>query len=274
MKPYQDKHLLQKLYKEHKSQTKVAKILDCNYKTIASWMKKFDIKTLEAQGARKNNLNHEYFKTIDTEGKAYWLGFLMADGCVYKGSDKHSYRLQINLQASDKCILEKFQIAIESDYKIIEKQVNGYDVVQLKINSTQLCQDLMRYGVVPRKSLMCEMPKISYELIKHFIRGYFDGDGSISHARKKDSRFGSWHLNIAGGEAMLVSIKEYFALHDIKSAIYPIKHSKAKALETGDRINILKIFNLLYRDATVYLDRKYKKFKELQMSPSGVILSK
>lgn len=84
MKPYQDKQLLELLYEIYKSQSKVAEVLKCNEKTVAAWMKKFEIVSVGAQGARKRNVNNSYFKEIDTEEKAYWLGFIYADAVCIK----------------------------------------------------------------------------------------------------------------------------------------------------------------------------------------------
>lgn len=92
-------------------------------KTIISWCQKFNILHERFQGARKHKLNKSYFASIDSEEKAYWLGFLMADGCVYKGSSKNSYRLQINLSFNDRDCLEKLNESIESDYDIKDKYV-------------------------------------------------------------------------------------------------------------------------------------------------------
>ena len=179
MYDYKDKETLEELYSQHKSTYKVAEVFGVNHKTIAAWMKKHKIQTVGSQGARKNNLNHDYFQNIDTEEKAYWLGFIMADGCVYKGSDASSYRLQINLKGSDKEHLDKLQKSINSSYKIQEKKVKNSDVCLLKVNSTKMCQDLMALNVTPRKSMLCQMPSLEEHLEKHFIRGYFDGDGCL-----------------------------------------------------------------------------------------------
>lgn len=261
MKAYQDKEVLSNLYEKYKSQKKIAEILQCNHKTIAAWMKKLEISSVGSQGARTHHYNHSYFKDINSEEKAYWLGFIMADGCVYEGSDKSSYRLQINLQARDKNVLEKFQKAIGSSYKISEKTIGKTEVVQLKVNSTEICKDLMKLGVIPRKSIVCEFPILKEELKRHFMRGFFDGDGCITCNKGVKAR-----VAIAGGQYSLNQMKEYFEANGIKSNIYDIKRSRAKSLEVVRKESLCKIYELFYKDATIYLERKHDKFNIL-MSP-------
>lgn len=263
MKIYQNKEKLTKLYEEFKSGKKVANHLNVNEKTIYTWLKKLGIDTSQtgSQGARKNNLNHDYFKKIDSEDKAYWLGFIMADGCVYVGSN-HTLRLQINLASSDLDHLNKFQEAIESSYKIQIKKVNQKnEVAILKINSTELCKDLQNLGVVFRKSLICEMPNIPNELMKHFIRGYFDGDGCITTPKNKNTK-----VTIVGGEKMMKSIKDFLKKENIFISLHnPYKGKKTFTLETQSKKNVTEFLRFLYDDASIYLDRKYflyKKFLE------------
>jgi hypothetical protein len=278
MKPYQDKDQLKELYEKYKSQKKVAEVLNCDYKTIARWMKKFEIESVGTQGARRHDFNHNYFQSIDTEEKAYWLGFIMADGCVYKGSDGRSYRLQINLQGKDRQVLELFQKAIGSNYKISDKKVGNADVSQLKVNSTIMCMDLVNLGVVPRKSLVCKMPDLDHKMVPHFIRGLFDGDGCISGYIRADSPNKKvWSFSLAGSQHILDDIMKEFTKIDIKAAIYPFKRSKAVSLESSSRESLLKIYNFIYKDASIFLSRKKDKFDEMYvqyMSPSEEILLK
>lgn len=207
--------------------------------------------------------NKDYFKKINTEEKAYWLGFLMADGCVYKGSSKNSYRLQINLSEQDAYILENFNNAIGSDYPIANKTIYNkktnkeYKIVSIKINNTEMCTDLMKLGVVPRKSLIAEMPNINKSLFRHFIRGYFDGDGNISYTVNGHIRF-SW--NIVGGETILTAFCKILNSKDISCSIYKINHSNAVSLETGSKKSIMKIFKYFYCNSNIFLARKYNLF--------------
>lgn len=267
-KKFVTKEELIKLYEEYRSAYKIAEIYNVNHKTVYGLMKHYGIKTTTgSQGARTNNLNHDFFKEIDTPEKAYWFGFLMADGCVYKGSGGKSYRLQINLQGKDIGHLEKFQKSIGSSYKIQEKKYKEYNVAILKINSTVMCKDLMRHGLIERKSIICQYPKS----IKHhsdFIRGYFDGDGCITY--RKD--FQKYKFIITGGEDMLEEIQKVLP---VKSNLYCIKHSDAIDLCVNKKEDILRLYKWLYEGAEVYLDRKYEKYKRFysnhSMSPMGVI---
>lgn len=262
MQNYKDKETLKTLYEKHKNVRKVAELLNVNHKTISAWMKKHEIETLGSQGARTNNLNHDFFESIDSEQKAYWLGFIMADGCVYKGSDKYSLRLQINLKGSDVHHLEKFQKAINSSYKIQEKIVKTSNVCLLKVNSTKMCQDLMSLNVTPRKSLVSLMPDIPSELMKHYIRGYFDGDGCLDIAK------GNLRARIAGGSEMLRSIQESLTEASIFSALYlPTGNKKISNLEITRKDDALKFAEWIYKDSKEFLERKKDIYQTFELCP-------
>lgn len=255
MKIYQDKEKLTELYQQMKSGNKIAKHLNVSPKTIYVWLKKFgiDVSGTGSQGARTNNLNQEFFKNINSEEKAYWLGFIMADGCVYKGSN-NTLRLQINLASSDIAHLNKFQKAIGSSYKIQIKKVNETsEAAILKVNSTQMCKDLIDLGVVFRKSLICQMPNIPNELTRHYIRGYFDGDGCITTPKGKSTK-----VTLVGGKEMLSSIRELLKSNGVEISFYsPYKNKKTFNLETQNKNNVTNFLNFLYKDASIFLDRKY-----------------
>lgn len=244
------KEQLEEKYAEMNSMNKLAKYYGVNVKTVTSLMNYYNIKrNVDSQGARKHFYDESYFETINTEDKAYWLGFIMADGCVYRGSDKHSHRLQINLATKDKNTLEKFQKCINSSYKIQDKIIQQkYEVSLLKINSTKMCLDLISHGVTERKSLRCCFPtSVPNHLISHFIRGYFDGDGCISISNNKPT------FNIVGGKEMLVELQK--RLH--KTNLYILKQrSHIATLEAGSDEAMILIYHYLYDDANIYMQRK------------------
>ena len=237
----------------------IANELGVNYKTLLRYTKKYELKSgVGTQGARKHKFNEEYFKNIDTEEKAYWLGFIASDGCVYKNSN--AWRLQINLKGSDIEHLSKLQKAIGSNYKIAEKIVGTSEVCQLKINSKIICEDLISLGIVERKSLIVRMPKIEDNLKRHFIRGYFDGDGNIKNFEDKNSRH-RYNFNIVGGEEMLNSINNAMPC---TLDLYKLKRvNPIFSLETTSREKLKEIYDFLYKDATVYLERKKDVFSNL-----------
>ena len=219
------------------------------------------IKKIKRKIMKKINrykVQQDYFKYINTKTKAYWLGFLMADGCIYKGASKNSFVLQINLKSSDKEILKRFNKSIKSTYPITDYIVKGknknYFAVKLKISNTEFCKNLICQGIVPKKSLICKMPNIKKELIPDFIRGYFDGDGCITKTNNK------WHFSIIGGENILTSFQSYFNSKGIETRIYKINHSFAYSLETASLKNINNIYNLLYSHSYLFLKRKKEIF--------------
>lgn len=122
---------------------------------------------------RKYTLNENFFENIDSEEKAYWLGFIAADGCV---ADK--YRLQIALAAKDKKHLEKLRNAIGSNapLKSHNKTTRGkrYPGFVLKIGSRQMIQDLTHLNITPRKNFTLIPSPIPNHLARHYWRGWMD----------------------------------------------------------------------------------------------------
>lgn len=182
----------------------------------------------------------------------------MADGGIYKGDSPDSWRLQVNLKRGDRSQLEGLLKALDSDYKIVDKTVGVSEVSQLKINSTELCKDLMQHGVVPKKSQKEVMPELREDLIPHFFRGYFDGDGCLSvQANVKGRRYRA-QMSVIGGPPLLTAMMNHFKLNkglrQLRGAWY---------LEVTRAQTILDIGETMYKGATQYLERKRARFEEL-----------
>lgn len=242
-----------RLYKEHNSLRRIANIYSVSPQTIARLMDHYGIKRNDNNiGNKKHFFNEDYFKIIDTEEKSYWLGFIMADGCIYKG-DNDTFRLQINLKYEDISHLNKFQKAISSDYCIQRKEINNSTICILKINSTKMCKDLINLGVVERKSFACKFPNINVSLYRHFIRGYFDGDGCISLTLNTRLRK---EFSIVGGGEIINSFSEILNLK-----LYTIPKKKyLKCVKTSNTNEILSIYEYLYKDSKIFLQRKKKVY--------------
>lgn len=235
-----------------KTLKEISEILNIKYKTLLYFTNKNNIKSnTGSQGARKYKFNENFFDCIDTEDKAYWLGFIAADGCIFK--DSGSLRLQINLKGDDIDHLNKFQNSINSTYKISEKMIKDSRVCQLKVNSKLMCEALISQGIIERKSLVVKMPELKDDLVRHFIRGYFDGDGCIYFNETSRVRV---CFSIVGGFDMLDSIIKSLpvdsSIRNVRNEIYEINVSKMSS--------IISLYDYLYKDSNVYLDRKKEKF--------------
>lgn len=212
-------------------------------------------KAIRGEG-KKYPFNERFFKTINTEEKAYWLGFIMADGCVYQKGRRNA--LHIQLCKKDKKHLQKFLNCLKSKRPVFEFR----SVCSIGINSKKLIADLSQYGIVPRKAHKTYFPnQISEYLKQHFIRGIFDGDGSISF----EQRNGQAHFNIAGTKKLLITIQKILMKKCQLNKTKIVKCSTYYLSYGGNRQG-KRILNYLYKDATVYLDRKYQLYKS-HLSP-------
>lgn len=220
---------------------------------------------------RKYTVDDNYFNVIDTEEKAYWLGFLYADGYIVSGSDK----IGISLGIADKGHLLKFKQAISSTYPINDYKVkSGYKpgalYSRILITSKQIKNDLINLGVVKNKTLILKFPTtIPNYLIRHFIRGYFDGDGSLTYGSKQICGNSNYSIKFVGTKEMIEGIKRYFNLSIKEEQRYPDKNLNNYSLTIGGNIQVTKILDHLYENSKVFLDRKYKRYTELKQLTSS-----
>jgi len=167
----------------------VANIFQVHRSSIRQLLKTNKIPIRTREQARKHKFNYGFFENIDNEIKSYWLGFIYAEGNI----QKKTHTLSIELGQAGRDHLIRFAKDIGYNYHDDHnKKKNSY---RIRLNSKQLVRDLDFLGVHPKKSYTIKMPSISNDLIKHFIRGFVDGDGSIKF-RKIERRI-EWSLQIA-----------------------------------------------------------------------------
>ncbi len=206
--------------------------------------------------------NFNYFETIDTEEKAYWLGFLFADGCVRKSSknpNHNSYSIILALQRRDLNHIKKFKKAVESTKNIrYESSNKSYS---MHLVSTKMFDDLNKLGCVQRKSLILDWPKgVPDNLMRHFIRGYFDGDGCLSIIHNPHK---SYSVSFVSSEIFLNKLR-FFLNKELKVTLKNV--SKINPDKKYGTINFSKysdmriILDYLYKDSNIYLNRKYSRY--------------
>ena len=223
----------------------------------------------------KQNYNEHIFDEIDTEEKAYWLGFIFADGYINSEplEGGTSYKFELTLAYKDIDHLRKFANFIGYNKNISKKVCNRndkeYTAARIGISSKHLWNTLNNLGCTPRKSLTLKFPNESIfkdkSLIRHFIRGYVDGDGTLG---VYDSKVGEYVYHnkcicsVLGTKGFLENLKEFFKfdrpIETAGSQKYPnnafkIVYSCKQALEVS---------SILYRNSKIYLDRKYLKYLE------------
>lgn len=248
------------------SSVKIGKKYNVNHKIILKVLHKNGIEVCQKKMVRKYNVNEDYFDMIDTPNKAYILGFLYADG----HNEISKSTLTMSLQEEDKKILEDIRKELESekplDYLDYSNKNNfGYSYknqYRLNVFSKHICESLEKIGMVSSKSLVLQFPKISKELYSHFIRGYYDGDGSIYQQIKNENNH-AVTITITSTESFCESLvnicKEEL---NIEPKIYDAScHNGITKVFTISGRNICKIFlKWIYEDADLYLERKYKRY--------------
>lgn len=221
-------------------------------------------------------IDHNYFNKIDSEEKAYILGFLYADGYNYEKRGKVS----ISLQERDKFILERMNIAFQSnspiefiDFSI--KRPNSQNQYRITVNSRIFSIDLAKLGCFQCKSLTLKFPteeQVPKHLLRHFIRGSFDGDGGIMIylKHKKKTIYPVYTVSLVSTNDFCLDAQK-FIKEDIgaNSQIYEIPRFKGsnhptRVLQMGGNQQVYKFLQWLYSDSTIFLSRKMDKFLEIE----------
>ena len=266
MKKYNDIQIL----KDYNSKVAIKDIM-LNY-DIKSVKTIYDIKKRNGREHnipnKKYQVNENYFEKIDNEEKAYWLGFLYADGNVriHKG---RSGILKLKLKQSDKQHIEKFNKCLNSNYPIKD----GMEIVKVKkreykcyysvvcIYNTKMVKDLYKLGCMNNKTFKIKFPDfLDKELIRHFIRGYFDGDGCVTSKNKKNNG----RINIVSASYdFLVELNEIL-IKCVNLTNNKIGNKKGcYVLNWCGLTDVENLHPYFYKDSTVYLNRKRKKYDDI-----------
>lgn len=202
----------------------------------------------------------DYFHTIDTENKAYFLGLLISDGNVFKPLKGQS-SISLTLKENDQYILKLMKADIKVNKKIC---TDNRGCSQLTINSNQMAEDLQLYGVVPRKSFKTYLPILNdLSMMKHLIRGIFDGDGSIFIKQTTIRNKFLHSISFCGTHHLMQDISNFIfdTLHlNQQPTVYDYKSKTLSEIKIMSINDIYLFGEWIYKDSSIYLKRKYDKY--------------
>lgn len=230
----------------------IVKEYKTNHLTVSNMLKEHGIKVRNIEESKRGSVDYKFFSNIDTEKKAYILGLLYADGTIiFNRKNKVQYSFSIGLKYSDRYLIEEIKRTINSDHKILDIKRHGglgkTDTVisRLTVNNKTMYNDLVNLGMATKDTI----PDIPNNLIHHFIRGIFDGDGCISVSGKYNV-----DMHIMGNESLLKEINSIIGFNEPKLIrnIYRIRK--------GGKNNARIFADYIYKDATIFLKRKREKF--------------
>jgi intein-encoded DNA endonuclease-like protein len=262
-----DDNLVIERYNELKNLEKVAKSFGVSLRPIKRILRKNNLKLTN----RRYDVNHSYFNVIDSEESAYWLGFLYADGCVRK--NKSGSQVQLKLSIKDEEHLIKFKHNLNSESKILyhtskTKTKKGVDSFSnncaLRVNSNVLVNDLINQGCVPRKTFTIEKPNIDEKYFRHFLRGFYDGDGNFFYSE----------VTKMSVVTIVCASKNFRTfIIDVMSKIPNIgkihEDDNRYTIKINNIVGIIEFLSYLYDDSKIELTRKkeyYERYKEYRRS--------
>ena len=237
--------------------------------TIASLLRRHNVKIRDSSHAKqKYAIDEHVYDTIDNQDKAYFLGLLMADG----NSSSSGYCIRIDLQERDRELVEKFRRLFKTNRPLTfspKKTTEGHMCqaqIGCAITNKHVAKSLAKWGIVPNKTFIASFPEdLDAQYYPHFIRGLFDGDGSLSIDTIKNAQ----SFTIAGTEKLLLRIQEILCaacdLNKTKLIHHNTKGGGVYAIHYGGSLQVTRIKDYLYKDAITYLQRKKDKFDSIKI---------
>jgi len=237
------------LYNQNYSLSKISKIYNINRHNLSILLKDLIVN----KRRRKYFPNHNYFNNIDSEEKAYILGFIFADGNVYKN------RIKIEISNIDKDILILISNQIYNQDLVKYSKKNNKDYCSLSIYSENIKNDLAKYSCVSNKSKILIFPNINEIYYKHFIRGLIDGDGFISLKTKTIGLLATNNIN-----QYIKSILNKLNISCFIVKAYKQDINILNELRVKKQDSIIKLINYLYDNSTIFINRKYINALEIK----------
>lgn len=256
--PQQEQEIIYNYTILKQSQRNAGKNIGVSYKVVQRILKEHNIYIRTPGESRRHfDINHNYFK-IQTPDMAYWLGILSSDGCI--ASNKNL--IYIELQRTDKELLEKLNNSINNEREIKDYYNNSrnYENSKLYFYSQEIKGDLATYHIIPNKTYNKDFifpEKLQEEFYPDYIRGLFDGDGSIKDANHTPC----WQIDSSSLD-IIQHLYDY--LNKLNIAVKIIECPKVNCiiyrLYCYGQVNLYKIYNLLYNTpSNLFLKRKKDK---------------
>ena len=247
-----------------------------------TWWQVYHRLPQELRAKNSHRSKHRYacvenFFSTDTPESMYVAGFIAADGCLHEGRrGKSGKHITIKLKSSDREILEKIVALLEFEGRITEttsppRRLGDPETrcASVSISSVQIFDDLVRrFGLGPRKSLTMIFPErlTGHPLVSHFLRGYWDGDGTVGrYLRAKGSKRKDARCSLRGTPDFLLAVSGIFEKNAVAGLRKEISmdSNQGRLTYVGNKI-VPSIRDFLYKDSTIWLQRKRDIFFDSQ----------
>jgi len=236
-----------------KSDVEIAAIYGCTPVTVGRWRDRYGIPRSQAKPwsrvrAAVTATYGGFFAKIDTPAKAYILGFILADGHIYKTGK----RVELGVKEADAAILSAITKAI-GNHAPLRVAHNTYDqsvFMRVTLGGAQMTQDLARLGLRNDKSKTATYPSVPAELEGHLVRGIWDGDGSIA----------KYQFELIGTSALLDGVVDAAQRHTGCLLRRRMSGKEGRYHYAYGTRRDTAILHWMYKDATIALERKREKF--------------
>lgn len=249
-------------YKNNMSLREIEKEFKVLRATVSKFLEEQNIKKIKGNHYRKYFHDFDFFENIDTEEKAYWLGFMFADGYIVNHENRYgedSFGLTLAEDSLDS--IEKFKKSLNATNPIRYDNSKSIGQPQAKIvlTSQKTVNDLIDKGCVKQKSLILQPPKkVPEKLLSHFIRGFFDGDGSLM--KYNYNNYPSYNINFTTTYEMAIWLRDIFGKGDVHKEK---RRDFTWYYSIGGNRQVLDICHYMYDEATIWMNRKYARYQEL-----------
>lgn len=250
------------------STSEISKQYNVHQSTVCLWCKKFQIPLRTSAEAsrgkynklrgttrvnRKYNIDQNIF-TKWSDKMAYALGVVASDGCL---NDLRT----ISISQKDIEILSKIKKILKYNGPITQRNNGQYKAYHIRFFSIAMVKDLLSLGITPNKSLTLKMPPMPNQYFWHFVRGYFDGDGSIVIRRNNQ-----FELSFVGSNDFIKSLNEMIC-DKIECKLRKIDnyHKNTSKLVFYNKNDVLKIIHFMYENSSkqTRLNRKFIKCMQI-----------
>lgn len=255
-----EKQIIDLYLSQNKSMAFISRELQIPLYSVRKTLQNNNITIRNNNCYKTKSVDENFFEKIDTPEKAYILGLVYADGYLTNGV------FGLCLIDKDRYMLEEIKKLMKSSHKIVDRSrieptgtIVNSSIFQLK--NKKIEQDLLDKGVFYRKTKILKFPteeQVPNSLLSHFVRGFFDGDGSVYYSNA------GIIISLLGTYSMMESILSIFKdLSGTNSKIYQDKrHDELYYISVGGKNMVFSIYQYLYKDASLFLERKKKKFDD------------